>query len=331
MKGELRKWRSLKFPVESMEMKRLKETRGEIDARLESGSSTEEDSRLELTCPVKLRNWRGLNFWISNKNQELIGLSTETRTHAFFTLKNNPSALWAVVIRGLHNIQPSESCIRAAAGFSGTRKNIVGCKKELGRSNIEFSEVIRGPTDDMLFDSVFVRNGEFLVSLLRSRIERASHIVCDGHFLCEMFLSVPRGVAVVLLVKTLAIIFCCLAPSRIGFGIISWIGAVLGRKNFVSISELLNFVLSDCSDHIYNRVNVETNVAAFDVEALLGRIKLDDENDVEHINAEKSVEGGDGGVVVETLKEHDPFRLGLELGYRWVFSVHTNSSRLNKT
>lgn len=101
----------------------------------------------------------------------------------WWKLKACPNALWAVIVRGFHCLQPADSIIKVASGMSGTWKNIVRCKAELGKINIKVNDIIKGYIGDGSLGSDFVRDDEFSVSLLRSRIEKAAHIVCDGHFL----------------------------------------------------------------------------------------------------------------------------------------------------
>lgn len=100
----------------------------------------------------------------------------------WWKLKNSPNSLWSKIINGIHyGAGANDDNITARKSFPGVWNNIVRCKKDLRKINIEVRDVIRRAQDGEAWESDFAKDG-FSVAALRIRIDRSPHFVSDGIF-----------------------------------------------------------------------------------------------------------------------------------------------------
>nr|KAJ0217947.1 hypothetical protein LSAT_V11C300155900 [Lactuca sativa] len=103
-------------------------------------------------------------------------------TKWLWQLKNEPRSFWVSIITGIHKLTGESNRLRARNPWSSVWNNIVKSINKLEKINISLEDVMRFDENNGSWVSSFVKNGEFCISALRDRIERASFPVNDGSF-----------------------------------------------------------------------------------------------------------------------------------------------------
>ncbi|XP_052625777.1 uncharacterized protein LOC128132828 [Lactuca sativa] len=97
-------------------------------------------------------------------------------------LKADESSMWSKVIRSIHNLEGRHWCVFANRSNTGVWKNIIKTRNRYMQYNIDPKEIVSWNSIDRCWESDIVRDGRFMVCLLRERIELAGYIVNDGPF-----------------------------------------------------------------------------------------------------------------------------------------------------
>lgn len=98
-------------------------------------------------------------------------------------LKTEAGSLWAKVIEGIHGLRNKHWSIFSHRVRGGVWRNIDQSCIGLKNLNILPADVINWNESSNSWISDFVIDGRFMVNLIRSRVERASHPVNDGPFI----------------------------------------------------------------------------------------------------------------------------------------------------
>ncbi|XP_052619680.1 uncharacterized protein LOC128126024 [Lactuca sativa] len=110
----------------------------------------------------------------------------------WWKFKTCPDSLWARIVMGFHNPANRPWFCFAKHNRGGVWSCIDKAKNGLWKLNIDVKEIMNTNDGGLSWRSDFVVDGVFSVARLRNRLDRASHLICDGDF--WWLNSVPKKV-----------------------------------------------------------------------------------------------------------------------------------------